>query len=135
MGGPKFRVFFFLSRHHFALFVSLWVSSRGMLVVFLKRRGPVMCTFGVLGLSCETPAALGEGKKKSEILGGPAEGAPAEGSCGRWCGGLKGWGPEGARRGGGPKGWGPEPRKGGARRIGGPKNGTMRPTKQRVVDR
>ena len=36
-----------------------------------------MCTFGVLGLSCEAPA--GEGKKKSEILGGPAEGGPAEG--------------------------------------------------------
>ena len=33
-----------------------WWSSRGILVVFLKRRGPEMCTFGVLGLSCEAPA-------------------------------------------------------------------------------
>ena len=40
-----------------SFFVSLWVSSRGILVVFLKRRGCPMCTFGVLGLSCETSAA------------------------------------------------------------------------------
>ena len=48
-----------------------------------------MCTFGVLGLSCEAPAAPRErrkkeisglrGKKKSEILGGPGEGRPREG--------------------------------------------------------
>ena len=31
---PKFRTYFSSSRHHFALFVSLWVSSRGILVVF-----------------------------------------------------------------------------------------------------
>ena len=69
----------------------------------------------------------GEGKKKSEILGGPVEGGPAEGrgSCGKWGGGPKGWGPEGvgARRVGGPnpdkvgpEGWGPEGV--GARRVG-----------------
>ena len=34
VGGPKFRACFFLSHHHFALFVSLWVSSRSILVVF-----------------------------------------------------------------------------------------------------
>ena len=34
VGGPKFRAFSSLSRHHFALFVSLWVSFRGILVVF-----------------------------------------------------------------------------------------------------
>ena len=34
-----------------------WGSSRGILVVFLKRRGPEMCTFGVLGLLCEALAA------------------------------------------------------------------------------
>ena len=33
-GGPKIPRFFFLSRHHFVLFVSLWVSSSGILVVF-----------------------------------------------------------------------------------------------------
>ena len=50
-----------------------------------------MCTFGVLGLSCEAPAVPKpregrkkekcgvRGKTKSEILGGPAEGGPAEG--------------------------------------------------------
>ena len=31
---PKFRSFFSLSRHHFALLVSIWVSARGILVVF-----------------------------------------------------------------------------------------------------
>ena len=35
---PKFRSFFPLSRHNFALFVSLWESSRWILVVFLKAR-------------------------------------------------------------------------------------------------
>ena len=33
-GGPKISRFFFLSRPIFALFVSLWGSSRGFLVVF-----------------------------------------------------------------------------------------------------
>ena len=32
--GPKISRFFSLSRHHFALFVSIWVSARGILVVF-----------------------------------------------------------------------------------------------------
>ena len=47
-----------------------------------------MCTFGVLGLSCETPAAPTHDDIKSETLGGPAEGE------------TKG----GARKGGAPKG-------------------------------
>ena len=55
--GPKFRAFSSLSHHRFALFVSLWVSSRGILVVFGSARRTQMCTFGVLGLSCEAPAA------------------------------------------------------------------------------
>ena len=43
-----------------------------------------MCTFGVLGLSCEAPAAQWWWReKKSEILGGPAEGVEG-GSGGRW---------------------------------------------------
>ena len=42
---PSPSTIFFLS------FLS-WVSSRGILVVFLKRRDPQMCTFEVLGLSC-----------------------------------------------------------------------------------
>ena len=50
--AQNFALFFF----RFALFVSLWVSSRGFLVVF-EGRGRQMCTFGVLGLSCEAPAA------------------------------------------------------------------------------
>ena len=33
-GGPKFRSLFSLSASIFALFVALWVSSRGILVVF-----------------------------------------------------------------------------------------------------
>ena len=128
VGGPKFRAFSSLSRHRFTLSVSLWVS---FLVEFwwcLKCRGPEMCTFGVLGLSCASPGGPvwwgrrgftrqpespnvhisgfpafktppkfnektpretqkernggGKGKKKSEILGGPAEGCPVEGSGG-----------------------------------------------------
>ena len=121
VGGPKFRAFFFPSpAAKLVLFFPLWGSSRGILVVFLKRRGAQMCTFGVLGLSCEAPAAPkppgfhttaqepkrvhlrvlqnttkiqredpqrgkrtnfapGEGKKKSEILGGPGEGRSREG--------------------------------------------------------
>ena len=39
---PKFRSFSSLSRHRFVLFVSLWVSSRGILVVFLKA-GTLKC--------------------------------------------------------------------------------------------
>ena len=34
VGGPKFGAFSSLSRHRFAVSVSLWVSSRGILVVF-----------------------------------------------------------------------------------------------------
>ena len=52
-----------------------------------------MCTFGVLGLSCEAP-----GKKKSEILDGPAEGRSGGGCPG-------GGGPEvGPEKGGAPVG-------------------------------
>ena len=42
VGSPKISRFFSLSCHHFALFVSLWVSSSGMLMVFLKA-GPLKC--------------------------------------------------------------------------------------------
>ena len=55
--GPKFRAFFPLPPLFSLFFLSLGV----LLVEFwwcLKRRDPQMCTFGVLGLSCETPAAL-----------------------------------------------------------------------------
>ena len=58
VGGPKFRAFFSLSRHKFRSFL----LSGGLLVEFwwcLKRRGAQMCTFGVLRLSCEAPAAPG----------------------------------------------------------------------------
>ena len=50
--GPKFLAFFFLSCLHFRSFFSFSLGSFcGILVVFLKRRGPA---FGALGLSCET---------------------------------------------------------------------------------
>ena len=121
--GPNFLFFF-----PFPITVSLFLGLSGCLLVefwcCLKRRSPQMCTFGVLGLSCETPAAPtrpgrrgshttarepkrthfrvpafktppkfheetpretqkernggGKGKKKSEILGGPAEGGPGK---------------------------------------------------------
>ena len=100
MGRPKISRFFFSSP---ALFLCL---SGCLLVEFwwwLKPRDTEMCAFGVLGLLCEAPAdhqnstrrkpretqkernGGGRGKKKSEILGCPAEGGPAEGkSGGRW---------------------------------------------------
>ena len=58
-GGAKNFALFSLSRHNCLSFFSLLGSFRGILVVFLKRRDPLMCMFGVLGLSCETPAAPG----------------------------------------------------------------------------
>ena len=55
--GSKISCFFFPSpTTSFALFVSHCVYSRCFLV-FGKRRGRQMCTFGVLGLSCGAPAA------------------------------------------------------------------------------
>ena len=45
VGGPKFRAFFPSPAPIFVLFLSLWVSSRGILVVF-EAPGPEMCTFG-----------------------------------------------------------------------------------------
>ena len=77
--GPKFRAFFLLSAPIFilfslsgdllvsfflspgdfsCLFSSLWGSSRGILVVFLKA-GTLKWA---LGLSCETPAPSGAGR-------------------------------------------------------------------------
>ena len=55
MGGPKFRAFFSFLPPQFFFLLSL---SWGLFVEFcwcLKRRGPEMCTFGVLGLSCASP--------------------------------------------------------------------------------
>ena len=56
-GGPKFRAFFFPLPPQNSFFSSL---SGGLHVEFwwcLKRRGAHMCTFGVLRLPCEAPAA------------------------------------------------------------------------------
>ena len=55
--GPKISRFFPLPPPFRSFCVSLWVFFRGILVVF-EASGPEMCTFGVLGLSCETPAEL-----------------------------------------------------------------------------
>ena len=55
--GAKNSAFFFSSPATISLFFCL---SGCLLVEFwwcLKRRDPQMCTFGVLGLSCEAPAA------------------------------------------------------------------------------
>ena len=54
---PKFRSFFSLSRRKFHSFFSLWgVFSLNFGGVF-EGRDPQMCTFRVLWLSCEAPAA------------------------------------------------------------------------------
>ena len=55
-GAQNFALFFSSPAGKFVLFFPLWVSSRGILVVF-DALGPEMCTFGVLWLSCETLAA------------------------------------------------------------------------------
>ena len=55
VGGPKFRAFFFPPLATIFILLSL---SWGPCVEFwwcLKRQGPEMCTFGVLGLSCASP--------------------------------------------------------------------------------
>ena len=60
-GGPKMSLFFPPLPPHFSFFLpSLARFFRGVLVVFLKRRDPHMCTFGVLGL------AEGGKKKKAQ---------------------------------------------------------------------
>ena len=53
-GAQNFALFFPLPPQFSSL---SWGSFRGILVGFLKRRGLEMCTFGVLGLSCASPAA------------------------------------------------------------------------------
>ena len=55
-GAPKIlRFFFSLSRRKFHSFFSLWgVLSLNFGGVF-EGRGAQMCTFGVLGSSCEAP--------------------------------------------------------------------------------
>ena len=102
-GGQNFELFFPLPPQ-FSFFLSV---------------GPEMCTFGVLGLSCETPAVsrtflgaslqkhhqnstkrhrerhkkerngVGRGEKRSEILGDPTERGPAEGAGFRVSGNRK----------------------------------------------
>ena len=67
-GGPKMSLFFPPLPPHFSFFV---LSRGGLFVEFwwcLKRQVPEMCTFGVLGLSCEA-------RRRS---GGGAGPAPAE---------------------------------------------------------
>ena len=51
VGSPKFRAFLTLPTQFSFFLPSLGCLRRGILV------NPQMCTFGVLGLSCETPAA------------------------------------------------------------------------------
>ena len=66
-GGPEILRFFFPVRSQFSFFSSL---SGGLLVKFwwcLKRRSPEMCTFGVLGLSCETRTKLSHPKGLAKL--------------------------------------------------------------------
>ena len=54
MGGPKFPAFPSPAAKFRSFLPSLGVFSWNFGGV-LKRRGPEMCTFGVLGLSCASP--------------------------------------------------------------------------------
>ena len=154
VGSPKFRAFFFPPPATIFFLLSL---SCGPFVEFrwcLKRRGPALCTLGVLGLPCASPGGPvwwgrrgftqpespnvhisgfrpsktptkfhertprerkknancgGRSEKKSEILGGPAEGCPPEGCPAEGCpaegcpaegGSPEGGSPEGGSSGG-----------------------------------
>ena len=56
---PKFRSFFSLSRPHVRSLSSLWGVFSWNFGSVIEGRDPLMCTYGVLGLSCETLAASG----------------------------------------------------------------------------
>ena len=84
VGGQKFALFYPLPPQF-----SFFLLSLGCLVVeigwCLKRRGPEMCTFGVLGLSCEAPAPKPPQPSETPakfnektLKRGPAEGGPGE---------------------------------------------------------
>ena len=63
-GAQNFALFLPSPAHIFALVLSLWGSSRGILVVF-EAPGPLNVHVWALGLSCETPD---EKKQKSKHL-------------------------------------------------------------------
>ena len=104
VGAQIFALFFFPLLPHFSFFLP---SLGGLLVEFwwcLKRQDPEMCTFGVLGLSCETLAppfgaprfvtpffwVRGGNGKKARNFGRFGGGGPAEGRSGvGWSG--AGW--------------------------------------------
>ena len=57
---PKFRSFFSFSCPHFRHFsLSLWGSSRGFLVAFVKAGTLKMCTFGLSGCGVKLRGAFG----------------------------------------------------------------------------
>ena len=74
-GGPKMSLFFPSSSPIFVLFLSLWGSSRGILVVF-EAPGPSNVHVWALGLSCETPAVRWRAVRWRAVRrkGGPAGG-------------------------------------------------------------
>ena len=57
VGGPKFRAVFSFSRSHFRSFCVFLGVFSWFFGCERKRRGRQMCSFGVLWLSCEAPAA------------------------------------------------------------------------------
>ena len=70
VGGPKFRAFFSPLPPQFSFFLP---SLGSVLVKFwwcLKRRDPQICTFAVLKLSCEAPAAPKQGEQKKKSVEG-----------------------------------------------------------------
>ena len=86
-GGPKISRFFFPSSRRNFLSSLSW----GPLVEFwwcLKHRGPEMCTFGVLGLSCASP---GGPERNFGLSGGGLSGGGLSGG-GLSGGGLSGGG-------------------------------------------
>ena len=101
-GGPKFRFFVPPPAAKFVLFFPLLGVLSWNFGGFLKCRGPEMCTFGVLGLSCASP--------KNENCGGEEKKAR---NFGRSGGGVRRRGGPGKRAGGAHKSWtrqrGPEP--------------------------
>ena len=87
--GPKFRAFFPLLPPQFSFFL---LSLGGLPVEFwwcLKRRGPQMCTFGVLGLSSASPGGpivRRRGVQRRRGSSGSAEGSGRVHQ--KWCTGF-----------------------------------------------
>ena len=108
-GAQNFALFFPSPATIFTLSSLAWGSSRGIVVVF-EAPGPRMCTFGVLGLSCQTPAAPKQPSKhhQNSTRRPPREGRKERNFGRSWRGAVLG--KVGSGRGGGGQKCGTRPK-------------------------